>query len=559
MKRSKLLRRILNLALCAVLSATCLLGAVACGGEDNSGKTVISVNHYSGGVGDAWVEGAVERFEKLYENEVFEDGKTGVKVEWDNYETGTSIDDIQTSGDNVYIVAAGGQLQKFIQSGYVLDISDVVTKTDIHHEKLEDKLITKRDIQDSEGRYYALPHYEIYDGISYDIDVFTDYNLFLAKPGTGKQYKTTGVYFVEDADGEKSCGADGVYGTSDDGLPTTLEEFIVLCQKMDDDGVIPFYYAGAQINYTSYLSLGLWTALAGKDGMSVNFTLDGEIDKVTGPSETKFFGADGIFHPEVVEDYQITADTYKEVYDSKERYYSVAFTELAKKNEWIKRSGENTSHTAAILDFMLNSKDDQYGMFIEGSYWYALAQKYDCDDKYFAANPGKTDRNVAWMPLPTAVYKEDAVTEGHGRAAAQLNFGGSYTFINGNIKNDAGKVKACKALVEFLYSNEELSTFTRITGSAKALNYTLAESDYNAMSTFQKGVWDIRKQGAIVYQSSDSQLYLNNSETFSLSNTNISVSPYFGATQYRGYFAAFESQADANTWNVFQNSSLNRE
>ncbi len=560
MKRSKLLTKALNFALCVILSISCLFGG-ACGGEDNSGKTTITVYHYSGGVGDAWVDGAIERFEALYANESFEDGKTGVYVDWTNNETGSDIDDIETSGDNVYIVSTGGKLQRFIQSGYVLDISDVVTKAEMNYNSIENKLITKRDLQDDEGRYYALPHYEIYNGVSYDIDVFTDYNLFLAdKPAEGKQYSDSGVYFVKNSSTKKSCGADGKYDTSDDGLPTTLEEFVVLCENMYSQGVVPFYYSGYQKNYTSYLSLGMWAALAGKDGMSVNFTLDGEIDKVTGVSENALFTAkDGsiIKEPVVQKGYQIMADTYKDVYDSVERYYSVAFTELAYKNKWIEYTSENTSHTDAIYTFMMNDKNPKYGMFIEGSYWYALAQKHEYDKAYKEAYPENEDRNVAWMPLPTALKKEDAVTENNGRAAAQLNFGSSYAFINANIANEKGKVDAAKALLEFLYTDEELSTFTKITGTAKALNYTLADKDYDAMSTYQKGVWDVRKQNSIIYQSSDSELFLNMSETFSLSNTNISVSPFFGATQYRGYVQAFTKE-DTDSYEVFMNSSLTK-
>ncbi len=556
------MKRALKLTLCAGLTVTCGFGAIACvgGGNDDAGKTVITVNHYSGGVGDAWVDDAVARFEEMYKDEVFEEGKTGVSVKFDNYETGTSIDDIQTSGDNMYIVSAGGKLQKFIQSGYLLEISDVVTKTDITDPKgektIESKLINPRDVQDAEGRYYALPHYEIYDGVSYDIDVFNDYNLFLAAPDEGKEYSKTGVYFVENSDTKKSCGADGVYGTSDDGLPTTLEEMVVLCENMASQGVTPFYFAGYQKNYPSYLSLGLWAALAGKEGMSVNFTLDGEIDKVTGEASTPLFDGYDIPAPTVEEGYQITADTYKDVYDSVERYYSVAFTELLWQKDWIKATSENTSHTDAIFTFMLNDKTTKYGMFIEGSYWYALAQKYGYDEMYKEAYPENADRNVAWMPLPTALKKEDAVTEGNGRAVAQLEFGGSYTFINGNIANDEGKVKACKAFIEFLYSDNELSAFTRATGTAKALKYDLAESDYNALSTYQKGVWDVRKQDAVVYQSSDSELFLSNTETFRLSNTHISVRPYYGATQYASYWFAFESEANTTSWEMFQKSSL---
>ncbi len=548
------MKKIFKVTSMALATLFCAGAVVGCGGgEDNSGKTVIKVNHYSGGVGQAWVPGAVKRFEELNKDTKFEDGKTGVKVEFTHFETAAKIDDIQTAGYDVYITTAQGKLQEFIQSDYLLDISGVVTKTDISHNSIEKKLINKRLLQDEEEKYYALPHYEIYDGVSYDVDLFTANNLFLAAPDEGDAYK--GVAFVSDETTKKSCGADGIYGTSDDGLPTTLEELIVLCQKMDEANIVPFYFAGYQKNYPSYLTLGLWTSLAGKDQMSVNFNLNGTIDKVTGVKSTPLFdGYDYIYEPEVEEDFTINDSTVKDVYDTVERYYSTAFTELICKEQWIEHGGENESHTEGIFAFMMNDRDTKYGMFIEGSYWYALAQKEGYDQEYKDYNEGK-DRNVAWMPLPTALKKEDAVTEGKGRAAAQLEFGNSYTFINKKVESNVGKMEASKAFVEFLYSDDELSAFTKETGSARGLNYTLRDADYNALSTYQKGIWDVRKQNAIVYQTSENEIFLNNNNVFTINNGHSTMQPLLDGNTVNSYWLAFTTR-NTTTKEVFEGSSL---
>ena len=74
------------------------------------------------------------------------------------------------------------------------------------------------------GSYYALPHYEIYTGLVYDADLFTEKAFYFAKGGGWT-----------DEDSEKSCGPDGIYNTYDDGLPSSYEEFYKMMDKMVDE------------------------------------------------------------------------------------------------------------------------------------------------------------------------------------------------------------------------------------------------------------------------------------------------------------------------------------
>ncbi len=566
-------RKKVSLVLALLLAGSACLGIGCGGGEDDSGKTKIQVFHYNGGVGDLWVKGAVERFEELHKDTVYEEGKKGVTVDFTNDDSGSNTDDIETSGYHMYFAAAASKLQSHIQQGYLLDISDVVEEvSEVDGKSIESKLdpTCTRELQGGDGTYYAVPHYEIYNGVSYDVDVFTEYNLFLAAPTETSVTTYKGVKFVKNSSTKKSCGADGIFDTSDDGLPTTLEEFVYLCERMKSMGVTPFHVCGYPTDYPNYMSLGLWTSLAGVDKTRVNFTVDGTINKVVGYETAPLFEdydhSTSISYtfarkPIVDTEYAITPANHTELYDTVERYYSIAFMELCVKNGWIKYETENETHTDAQDIFMFN--DGEYGMFIEGSYWFAQADGQGFYEDYLDENPDKEDRNVAWMPLPSAFAKEDAVTgEDNARTVAMMEFGGSYAFINANIEEKTGLVDACKDFLRFLYTDEELSAFTRETGTAKKLNYEMKPADYNAMSAYQKSVWDVRKTGGVVLPGSNNDFFVQNMDLLKMGNMHTSLLSLWGTnkdTQYNTYYAAFRSTQFSNEVNarsLFEHSSL---
>ena len=98
------------------------------GEQQDLNKTQLYVSNYDGGFGDEWLYSAKANFEKLYENEVFEEGKKGVQV-W--------ITPSELNGPALINSVLGAREQVFIaQSVYyydylteecMLDISDVVT------------------------------------------------------------------------------------------------------------------------------------------------------------------------------------------------------------------------------------------------------------------------------------------------------------------------------------------------------------------------------------------------------------------------------------------------
>ena len=115
----------------SLFMATLMLGSfAACGGgggsSGSSKKTVIECLNFNGGVGQEWLDNAAKRFEKLKENEIYEDGKVGVDIDVDS-EIDLRENTMNTSGYNIYFNEKGMSPAELYQKGYLLNINDIVT------------------------------------------------------------------------------------------------------------------------------------------------------------------------------------------------------------------------------------------------------------------------------------------------------------------------------------------------------------------------------------------------------------------------------------------------
>ena len=116
---------------------------------------------------------------------------------------------------------------EYIINGKFLDISSIVTSSlsDVSGGKetgtIEGKLSESQQkaYKAYDGKYYCLPHYEAFSGLSIDVDLFTEYNLYLSNQAVGESFDEYGC--IVDEFCMKSKGPDGVANTMDDGLPAT--------------------------------------------------------------------------------------------------------------------------------------------------------------------------------------------------------------------------------------------------------------------------------------------------------------------------------------------------
>ncbi len=493
----------------AIVSLCALVGCNGGGGGsgEKSKATVINVINFNGGVGNVWLEEAKARWEEKMKDYSYEDGKKGVYIEIKKT-MDLSPSTINSSGYHIYFDETNTNLKSLIPSGYLLDIDDIVTeKSETRNGEsisIEDKISesARSMLKGADGHYYALPHYEWYPGVTYDIELFDEMSFYLAAPEETNTVEKFGFKYIKNSSGKKSCGNDGVYGTEDDGLPSSLLELISLCRYMTSRSVKPFVVAGMYPQYGNYLIEGLWASLACHEQMNAIYSFSGELDVVTGFSDELFFDGQGVdVKKATTEKLTLTEETGYRMWDQAARYYAMSFLEMIEREGWFANEASmgTISHTDAQSAFIMGGIGDsaRIGMLIEGSYWYNESVESGCFDKYSKLKPEAGERKLGWMPLPTSI--DVSATEGNGRELALLDAGHSYAYINANIKDKPALVQACKDFFKFLYTDAELRAMTACSGTAKALNYELEESDYAKMSSYQKNVWKLKKNAKVIY------------------------------------------------------------
>lgn len=545
-----------------VLALTFALGVVGCrgaggtssGGNPSSGSsggsssdsgnnkaTVISVLNMGGGVGKAWLEAAFERFAASVGDKSYEEGKTGVKIQID-HTTQYTLDDIENAGYNIYFDQGKVNVQQFAAAEKILDISDIVK------DGVEEKITeTYRGALQYQDKYYALPHYELFPGLSYDVELFDTYDLYIAAPEEDNvdPYEAFGytvnftvnsrgadnIYGTNDDGAKRSCGNDGVYGTSDDGLPSSLVELLALCDKVKSEVGIPFAVAGSHTDYANYFLTGLTAALSGYEGMRAYYTFEGEVECVTGYSNEPIFadlssiGVD-LPKPNTAKVSLKEAEGYKSR-SQVERYYALAMLEIFEKAGWFNDDSYTsaTLHTTTQDQFIFGgvAGNEPVAMLMELSQWTNEAQDsqslknfYD----YTGRTEATSERKIAWMPLPTQIY--DSVQEGQGKEEVIIDVAKSFAFINANIKS-AGLIDACKDFLAFLYTDIELKEFVANTGVTRAgITLDYGDAVMSRLNSFEKSmVAKTRSSNVkIVTSYADNNTYLYTPEAFHFNTGN---------------------------------------
>ncbi len=522
MKRNK--TKFLALGLAAVLSVGVAAG---CGNgnigkdEDTSKITQISFRQWGGTASSTdWLQQAADRFAAEKANEPYESGKKGVKVE-----ISTNKDSDYTSSIPDYDILMdenSANIYDMQTRGYLADIDDLVKGL---QSKIEPQLLPK--LKGADGKYYGLPHYSYDVSISYNVDLFKSENLYIAAPGEENvvNYKSSllpgssaGVNFVFNENTKKSCGPNGIPNDYDDGLPSSLEEFIVLCDYIKNKKQInPFAISDITggANYAFMLIESLWAGMVGTDAMKAttcNFT-DAEVEVVK-EGALSYDGTllnTGIKMPQT-ETVVLSDDNGYRMYDMSARYYALSFLELAKNKGWFKN--QQMTNTKAQEFFVLgnyNANDnDRCAMLVDSTFWYGESVSGGTLTKYKSLSGGK-EANVSMMPMPVQLTGQ--VTEGNGKKPTVIDTSAT-VFVNKRVEKNEGLFRAVKEFIEFLYSDAELKAFTETSKLTMNLKY---DYDKSSLGNFYAGVLEIEKAaGDKVYAASDNIKYSKNRSSFSL-------------------------------------------
>lgn len=555
-------KKTLALMLAGLLGVATLAGCRRNDGEevDPDTTTIIYVTNNDGGFGTDWLREAAVRFQEAYADHSFAEGKTGVYVDVEGTRE-ERLSTMSTSAINIYFYEQSSEVRDLAQGGTLLEINDVLTEKydtrDGQAVSIEDKIPEENRIalKGRDGNYYGLPHFEYVPGLSYDKDLFIAKNLYFADDSETNVQPFTSSYgsvnFVGSKDAKKHCGNDGIYGTSDDGLPTSLQDMLILCAKMKQLGISPFTFPGMYKTYANLLQLSLWASLAGYDEMRVNYTFDGPMEVITGWTDEPLFQGTGLssIKKPITETITITEETGYKIYDSAARYYALAFLQAVQSLGWFSQDSETStvSHTDAQGKFIYGGTytNPQIGMIIEGNYWWNETEEKAANVSTFLEDTGKTERNIDWMSLPTSVNGARP-TEGTANEVAFVEIGASYCVVNANIKGNTELVDACKAFLKFLYSDTELELFTKSVGVNRSLiEYPVQESTYAGFDNYTKSFQNVVKRAdnaKVVYAVADNATYLASPATFKIKKGNTPVTTViYGGKTYESYLEAMKN------------------
>ena len=500
------------IAMC--LSMAFVLGLFGCGEGDpdgrppetiNTDQTQLYVSNYDGGYGTEWLYAIKDRFEADYAETSFEEGKKGVQIvihaDKDGYAGSDLFNKMGITSDEVFF-SESVTFNDYVSSGYMLDISDVVRSENLDGKTIESKMSPEqRTSLKIGGNYYCIPHYASFTGINYDIDLFDAKKFYYAKNGAPSEEHYTGTVAYTNLAGERSAGPDGEYGTYDDGLPATYDEFFALCGYMKNPhNVTPICWTGQyRATYMSWILAALATDYEGKEQMMLNYEFDG-----TAKNLARIVGSELVFDEN---DTEITNANGFELYRSAGRYYALQFLERILDNNYYHECGFGDASAASAQSTYLRSsqKNQPIAMLLEGIWWENEADDtFDQMAKRYGDKWSMKNRNFGYMPFPKVSTEES-------KKATIMDDHYSYAFIRKNIS--PVKVDLAKLFLKYCNTDRSLQEFTRIVGLPKALKYDMDENT-EWKSTYSENVWRFYETSDRVYPISQNPLYLSAQSAF---------------------------------------------
>ena len=506
----KLFAKILALALGATIAFT----ATGCGlgpqveQEGDPTKTILRIGNIYSGLRDEWLTTIEKSFESKYEGISFEDDKTGVDIVIDNNGSynGTKVMDSVDKNDVWFTYMLN--YNELVSRGLAMDITEVVTGDlgEVEESEagvtIESKL--SKNIKDDfkavgGGKYYALPFYETYYGIVYDVDFFESEGFYFAK-----DFDRTGSLanmFVISAEDDRSCGPDGDYGTWDDGLPETYEDFYNLCRYIKACTMTPLSYPGQFVHYWTRYLFQVWADYEGADQMMLNFTLNGTAKNLVEIKDGDLVEKDDI---------GISATNAYELQGQAGKYYALQFANtLAKNKNWFSTSSSGTGQSQEMnqKEFLYSKKaSSRIAMCLDGS-WFNCESSSTYTDMVNGGDrsAGRYTRKIGFMPIPKAT--SDKV----GETLTFVDSSRSACFIRSGLTG--AKATVAKLFMKYFHNNESLAVWTEKTETTRPFNYTV---DSTKLSHFGNMMMDIHNNSNVIFQYSNNKTFLQNAGIFDL-------------------------------------------
>ncbi|MBQ4053497.1 MAG: hypothetical protein IJD33_04075 [Clostridia bacterium] len=568
----KIQKTTLFLAGLMMASTTCVAcsGGVQYAPEEKADTAYLYVQCSQGGLGKEYLDKLATAFEEKFKDNAsyFAEGKTKVDVvvsESKNAVGPNLLTSIANSDQNIF-VAERTYYFDFLAQDLLYDLTDITKATLEDGTTIEGKLFDdqKESLTVKNGKYYALPTFSGFTGLTYDAEVFEDNYLYFAddvndcnKPYatssyTGKAY--TGRGFVWDENSKKSTGPDGQYNTYDDGLPSSYEEFFYMMDALKETAT-PLIWTGNSMHYTNYLFQALLCANSTKTEFVSNFTFDSKGEKIKVVD-----GFDAQNEP-IIKEVVITDDNGYETLQQVNYYKALKFLYHLFSNEEYydsRSAGQSLSNTSAQKIFEEsgpNPKTKDIAMIIEGNYWYneAASELKESEGKYANAK----NRNFRFMPLPAKEY--GTVEENEGTTITLADSLDYYLVANNNIKGNTEKKKLVEEFVKMFYLDESLQQTNVTTGMPLALKYDLKKEQYDSLDNFPQSLWDIYKlskdSDSYVTPLSANPIFYNHTDKFCFKSTGTRFHSVIGGIERANTYTAF-MEYDATAKSYFEGMKI---
>jgi len=489
----------------------------------------LTVFNFDGGYGHEWLDAAISRYKKVRAGKEFTvDGVTYDGVDFKVTNDKTLMSAMATSGTH-YDIWLEEQVpyNQLIRSDKTFaKMTDVMTEENPYEPgvTLESKLSAQQQefykvTKDGETDYYGLPHYAGYVGIVYNKYYFDGYGWYL-KDGYNKAdlVEDIDACFTDDATA-RTAGPDGMKGTEDDGLPTTYEEFYALCDVITGTRT-PISWTGKhREGYLSWFTQAMMVNHEGLEQGALNFSFDGTAENLV------VFNEDGSVKTDadgniVTESVAIDAATNGyELGRQAGKYYAFKFLETIMERGYHTDGAVNPTYeqTTAQEHFIdgsgLDALEDMPAMLLEGVWWEMEAA--GILDAMQQSSGQDYRQRYAFMPLPCATEAEAA--ERAEKAARGENY---YTLmdthnticaIGKEIKSEVYPI--AKDFIQFIYTDESLAEFSKITNTTKAVKYTMSEEDKAQLSSFGRSLLSITEKADVVYGYAKTSFYQQNEMT----------------------------------------------
>lgn len=476
-------------------------------------KTQLYVGYVESGLGKAWTESLFRRFEEFYATTPFEEGKTGVQIvphgSKTDYDARKLRGKLQGNGQDVMFVES---FFPFELESELLDITDWITEplTEFDESRsIENKMSTQfiDAHKDEKGKYIAIPWYESYYGIMYDVDLFDSELLYFAPDGS----------FVQSLEDERAYGPNGRTGeingvdySFDDGLPATYEQYFELCDELVGRGLIPCIWSGQWVAETNKTIMGLHFDYEGAQNSALNMSFDG--------IATNLITVDKDGNVEQRDPVTITSANGYELANQAGIYNALKFAERLVANpdyyHWYSFSNA-ISHTGAQQEFLYSSyssKKTPIAMILDGVWWENEADQIfkDMVNGGYGQKVSRANRRFAFMPFPKATEEQ----VGENLTVANLN---TAVIVNGYIPKN--KINLAKKFVQFAHTDVSMSEFSRLTSIMKPYDYKVTDEDYEKMSHFGKSLSNVHDAADKVFLGSTNGLYKYNQAQLTMYDT----------------------------------------